>query len=147
MDKLTEKFIQLLHQELGSELMTEVVIENTRRNDNTCATHDHCDANVVMMEAYEFVYGVELDPIVNLICVNKAWDIAKDCGYDINVRLFKSTTMKAYDSVDVSIFEIVKRFKEITKKDTNGNYYICCVQLKSGEKGYVWSCKQKFDCD
>ena len=44
-----------------------------------CATHDYCDANVVMLNAFESALGTEFDLReqyhVNL--VNAAWDLAK----------------------------------------------------------------------
>lgn len=44
-----------------------------------CATHDYCDANIVMLNAFESALGTEFDPRQQYYAdlANAAWDVAK----------------------------------------------------------------------
>ena len=44
-----------------------------------CATHDYCDANVVMLNAFESALGTEFDPRqqYHADLANAAWELAK----------------------------------------------------------------------
>lgn len=78
---LAEAFTQLAWSEdwIGQRKMNHVVRRNRQRRDNTCATHDYCDANMLMMAAFhEFGYvpcEVESADVVSIW--NAAWDMAK----------------------------------------------------------------------
>lgn len=44
---------------------------------NACASHDHCDANVVMLEAFEERFGREPNLDADTDLFNAAWEIAR----------------------------------------------------------------------
>ncbi len=49
-----------------------------------CHSHDFCDANMVMLEAFEALGGT-FDPADEgqATLTNAAWDIAKKCGFNV----------------------------------------------------------------
>ena len=71
---------------LERELSCDQFAEMRRRNvgnvgDSICASHDFCDANLVMYDAFEAVVGREADlheKQVDLDLWNAAWNFAKD---------------------------------------------------------------------
>src|SRR5664279_2766740 len=46
------EFCKVLHQWLTADEMTEVVKRNKTYHEGICATHDSCDANMAMYEAF-----------------------------------------------------------------------------------------------
>ena len=55
---LAAEFICGLRETAGVEALVEIVERNRREPDpNICHTHDFCDANMVMFEAFEAVLG------------------------------------------------------------------------------------------
>ena len=53
-EQLAERFSRLLLEELGNETMSAVNEANSMENlAGSCATHDHCDANMVMYAAMQ----------------------------------------------------------------------------------------------
>lgn len=80
LNDLAVGFSNVLKEWLTSEQMAEVV----KRNDlpayaNACATHDFCDANMAMAEAFEKVLGREFEfgSDEDDALFNGAWHIAK----------------------------------------------------------------------
>lgn len=80
-------FSTLLRINLGRDVMAEVVRLNaTPDYSGCCATHNFCDANVIMLEAVATLKGVDeadVDPCddATLDLMNQAWDIAKAEGF------------------------------------------------------------------
>ncbi len=77
---IANSFSRLLRQHLHLDAMKHVVILNALEDDKSvCHTHDFCDANVHMINAFKSIMGREADSSseedINLI--NSAWDIAK----------------------------------------------------------------------
>jgi hypothetical protein len=61
---------------LDAETLAEVSRRNSLSdNENTCATHDFCDANQAMIDALQ-TFGLDFDQ-AEIALVNTAWDIAK----------------------------------------------------------------------
>lgn len=75
---LASTFARLLAEALGTKTMREVVRRNAARNDTTCASHDFCDANEVMAEAFSKTVGreIDLESDADTSLWNAAWDIA-----------------------------------------------------------------------
>ena len=83
--KLAIEFSRLLGKELG-ELMDDVIAEN-RAQPEYCSSHDYCDANMIMAEAFENTYG--RFPIIepmggDMDLMNEAWDKAKQSDFYTN---------------------------------------------------------------
>lgn len=89
--QLADAFKRHMQEELGLDLCFEVDRENKRRGDDgTCASHDHCDANMVMDAAAQGL-GVHMFPddapedfevdqeVVDLW--NAAWSLARAEGF------------------------------------------------------------------
>ena len=79
-ERLAFQFAKVLKEWLKPEQITEVIKRNTlEKYQGCCATHDFCDANMAMAEAFkrtfnrEFEFGNELDSTL----FNGAWYIAK----------------------------------------------------------------------
>lgn len=82
-EKLAQTFSALLESEIGATNMRTVGLRNAAQppESGICASHDFCDANEVMLEAFELVFGREYGGEINheadmkLTCF--AWDMAK----------------------------------------------------------------------
>lgn len=77
------KFASLLKEEIGLDLVKEVVKRNLEyRADGSkiCASHDFCDANMVMLDAFRHFLGGEAFPDTDAECGiwGDAWDYACD---------------------------------------------------------------------
>ncbi len=79
--KLAKMFSWELRCALTEEEMAEVIEANREpENVGTCASHDVCDANMVMIEAWTKFFGVDdINFNDNEQCRlwNEAWDLAK----------------------------------------------------------------------
>lgn len=74
---LAEEFSRLLRRDLGPELMKEVIRLNKTCPPGTCASHDFCDANMVMHEAQiNLKLDLDLGLQSNLDIWSGAWDLA-----------------------------------------------------------------------
>ena len=57
-EKLAREFSRLLRRDLSDHEMSIVVTKNNGDSDTSCChSHDFCDANMVMAEAFENVVG------------------------------------------------------------------------------------------
>lgn len=79
---LANRFAELLHEVIGGSLMKDVVERNKHNAPHICASHDFCDANEVMSEAFAEIVGhtPELIPgqdTEDSALWNTAWGIAK----------------------------------------------------------------------
>lgn len=78
---IARKFSELLHENLSVYEMEHIIASNkTPEYKDCCASHDFCDANVYMAEAFEEVNGEEID-LQNQNHTdlwNEAWRIAKE---------------------------------------------------------------------
>lgn len=68
---------------LGKDKVDKVVSINSASHPDTCATHDFCDSNVMMLEAMESI-GIAFDPADadQADLINRAWTLAKVWGFD-----------------------------------------------------------------
>ncbi len=91
--KLADEFTRLMWLELTDEQMEEAIVLNKTEeySDGSCATHNFCDANMVMFEAFQKIEVREpnmdeMDRDNNDVDVwNKAWDIARDNDFTIEI--------------------------------------------------------------
>lgn len=83
---LARKFSQLLLAEIGRENLITVIERNKTISAGCCASHDFCDANMVMDAAFKTVTGKKIntqkDEAVELW--NQAWDIARTTQFYFN---------------------------------------------------------------
>jgi hypothetical protein len=76
-EKIARVFSALLAADLGYPTMEEIVGTNYGSADDTCASHDYCDANVYMMSAFVLT-GHEADPSdLDEELWSAGWDNAK----------------------------------------------------------------------
>ena len=80
-ERLANTFAIVLREWLTDDEMTAIVAENARRNDGSCATHDHCDSNEAMIEACDRI-GYDWGDPDDII--NSAWSLAKGRGFTAN---------------------------------------------------------------
>lgn len=78
-DKLATEFSKVLHSWLTPQEMQKVIKENRKANDNTCATHDYCDANQALLDAIENLGWPESNAASqkDTDFLNATWDLAK----------------------------------------------------------------------
>jgi Protein of unknown function DUF262 len=79
--KLANRFVELLVQELGASTFQEVVEHNAAEtNPSVCHSHDFCDANMVMVVAWHETVGrhFEAESERQTAIWSKAWDLAKE---------------------------------------------------------------------
>lgn len=84
-EKIARKFREIVSADL-SEHLEEIDRINRERNDDTCATHDYCDANMLMLDAFELIHepffgedGHSSEAHMRLW--GEAWGIAKRTGF------------------------------------------------------------------
>lgn len=87
--RLAEEFSKVLRIWLTPMQMAIVVERNSENTDErVCHSHDFCDANMAMQDAFERVFGREprMDGGSDLdeSLWGFAWDVAKDCEFDVD---------------------------------------------------------------
>jgi hypothetical protein len=60
-EALAAEFVEQLRAELPPARFAEMQNLNATADDGVCHSHDYCDSNVLMMEAFEQVVGREID--------------------------------------------------------------------------------------
>lgn len=83
---LAYAFAAELRKELGDEKVAEAVRRNAEpRYVASCASHDFCDANMVMAAAFEQVIGREFEvgSEADAELWNRAWDVARESGFSV----------------------------------------------------------------
>ena len=77
--RLASAFSACINNELTSEQMKHVRA-HCATNNVTCATHEHCDANILMDESFRLVFGRHFDVLNpdDISLVNAAWDLARN---------------------------------------------------------------------
>jgi hypothetical protein len=77
--RLTGAFVALLHMDLTREQFFAMRVANASAGEGACASHDHCDANMVMAEAFRLITGraIDTDAESDLRLWNEAWHTAK----------------------------------------------------------------------
>lgn len=89
--KVAVAFSRVLHEWLTPLQMAKVITRNAAANDSSCATHDFCDANMAMDEAFKRVLGrgcllieesaSDEDKQADTDLWNEAWTIAKEAKF------------------------------------------------------------------
>lgn len=83
--RIAQDFAARLHAELGPQVITEINRRNATAayQSGACATHEYCDANVSMAEAFEAVIGRAPEPASedDAKLWNTAWDAARAAGF------------------------------------------------------------------
>ncbi len=79
---IAQKFHGIVRRELTDHL--EAIDEENRTTEHTCATHDFCDANMLMSEAFTAVLGRDMDAGSedDAALWNEAWDLAVEHGFN-----------------------------------------------------------------
>ena len=80
-NRLARKFHELVREILPEHL--EVIDEENRTAEHTCASHDYLDANMVMDEAFTIIFGRDMDAASedDAALWNAAWDLAVRHGF------------------------------------------------------------------
>lgn len=77
--RLAKEFSRLLKEEIGEDRFSDLVAENEILKDEVaCVSHEYCDANMVMLEAYESIHKLESHVINDMEEMSAAWDLAKE---------------------------------------------------------------------
>lgn len=79
-DRLAQAFIKGLAEKVGEDAMTRIRAKALEwRGRAECPTHDHCDANLVMDDAFHAAMGREadLDSDADLGLIGRAWTAAR----------------------------------------------------------------------
>jgi len=81
---LAKTFSAILLAEIGEANLREVVKRNVGIEGSCCASHDFCDANMCMDEAFSKEVGYfDLQNDDHIAACNEAWGLAKDAGFYI----------------------------------------------------------------
>jgi len=77
---IAQKFVEILRRQLTKEQYEEAVKLNAMEdNSDICHSHDHCDANMVMLEAFESLNLIVGDYDEELAMLwDEAWTEAKE---------------------------------------------------------------------
>lgn len=85
-ESLARKFSAIMRDWLTPQQMAEVIrLNKTEAYLGACATHNYCDSNMAMAEAFESVIGREPDVSSDSDCDmwNHAWDIAQENEFNM----------------------------------------------------------------
>lgn len=94
-EQLSKEFSTLVNKYYSPDQLADVRAKNTASNDNTCATHDYYDANMIMDEAFqtvmkrEFVFWNDEEPGTfeqneyDTDLINEAWGKSKEAQFYI----------------------------------------------------------------
>lgn len=76
---LANAFSRNIRATLSPSQLRLTIKRNRFNKDSSCATHDFCDANEMMAQAFNQIVGREISVQdgQDMCCVNTAWDIAK----------------------------------------------------------------------
>lgn len=76
-------FRSIIRQWLTQEQRLQVDAANDTKTDNSCATHNYCDSNMAMLEAFVAVHGREpvLQSDADIGLMNEAWGWAIDANF------------------------------------------------------------------
>lgn len=84
--RLAIEFARQLCDELGFQKIATIAAMNTTpAYRGACASHDFCDANMIMSQAFLYVFGRESNPASadDAGLWNRAWNIAREFGFDV----------------------------------------------------------------
>ena len=81
-DELAKAFREIVRRDLANHIAAIDATNSERAlngDGDTCATHDYCDANMLMIQAWESVMGRPMRPHVDSDSAlwNQAWQIAR----------------------------------------------------------------------
>jgi|DEB0MinimDraft_6_1074348.scaffolds.fasta_scaffold64339_2 hypothetical protein len=83
--RVADEFKDCMAETLQPDELRAIDAENRKRSDATCASHDYCDANMVMNEAFERleleVFGDDGMSEETVTLWNEAWDLAQSEGF------------------------------------------------------------------
>jgi hypothetical protein len=124
---LVDEFSQRVRDYLSPEQMQQVLTRNLSGSPSVCATHDFCDANELMAQAFVLVMGREPEPSSSLDAElwNCAWSIAKNANFARPLRLV------VWDDGESSAFAYIIRRKVIfdPRRDHQTNAEVDPIQF------------------
>lgn len=105
--ELSHEFSRVLREWLTDDEMAQVIERNAEVDDpRVCASHDFCDANMAMYEAFERVMGHPIDTRkkADVAMWDKAWNMAKASDFAIahTGRHARTTRMNPGERTDRS---------------------------------------------
>lgn len=79
--RLAHAFADILLDWLGDEKFEQMKLKNVEYDGMACASHDYCDANEAMLEAWPKVYrrDYRFDD-ADTLAWNRAWEAAHELG-------------------------------------------------------------------
>lgn len=82
-ERLAKRFSYVLRGWLSSDEIAEVIERNKTAKPNVCHSHDFCDANMVMADAWRQVIGGEIDADdeAQATLWGTAWELANKEGF------------------------------------------------------------------
>lgn len=146
--RLALAFATALNSTLDASQMRDVVRKNlTPKYESACASHDYCDANVVMAQAFETVFarpflGESGATQADTDCWNKAWDLAKGAQFSaelLQLRADDEAIEKAlHEALDAASL-VIQRYLGVTTGDFAGAYFsgVPNHELQSLLRGYL----------
>lgn len=83
---LARAFARRVREELSPHLLEIVRRNRTPEYKGCCATHDFCDANMLMLDAWSEITGEDPDAWdgdEDMGVVNAAWDLARESEFTL----------------------------------------------------------------
>jgi hypothetical protein len=89
--RLTTAFRAHMRKALGVPICQKIDSANAAGPISICASHDYCDANMVMLAAFAETFDVPDDEVpleLQSVCdvINAAWSRAKGFGFGTEIR-------------------------------------------------------------
>lgn len=86
-ERLADGFSKTLQEWLTPDQMTQVMERNGKETSGACHSHDFCDANEAMLQAFKHVFGRDMllgdddDDGKEIQLVNRAWSVARERNF------------------------------------------------------------------
>lgn len=83
--ELSNEFNNILNEWLSAEELKTINRINKTNHVNVCATHDFCDSNMAMWEAFKNLNSVDMDlqSQSDMDLINEAWDLSKKNLFEV----------------------------------------------------------------
>lgn len=137
-DAIASRFSLNLLAELGRDTLAEVVARNHGHGALVCASHDFCDANMPMAEAFEAVTGAPVDPgtYAHALLWSEAWGKAKADAFGLRIMPTLAAQIEASARID-DLGDAVSPLQDILGQD-DGGLAGMAFSACDGAEFYLW---------
>lgn len=159
---LARTFIAVLRNGWLTERQMRSVVTKNRANPECCATHDYCDANMAMDEAFKASFGrpMDLGRDEDKDLWNRAWNVAKAVEFDAmrikdtppspkptHIERFKSPVGKCEVEVEIDYGIVDGALDDEQGRNGNPTIWIVDKKTRAPMVRLTWSAARSLGLD